>query len=344
MKTHPDHFELESYEGLGAQPFDFKSSECVIIGTQGGPSIWNVEIKFTYKYNELLKIALESLKRIRIERSLGGRVTMASEEKAMSISKSLPPPKKMTSASNVVKTSNNTRASKSNDASLTSKSSASKTSNTTVSSSTPNSAALGRKGNLRSRRRLADWLGGVFGKKGEPMPMKQDESTKEKKKSVDESTPGGVEFVAPVASAASAAPAAPVPSALAVAASSTSESVDSSETLTEGPSVKTGTFEYFQKSQLQNISKEEGPKPLLPESAEAKKALKEMVEMGGQKIDIGTKASNHSAGISYSRFISEHGMHEVGIFRCFPFPFLLILALFDAFLRLVLPHAQCYLT
>ena len=28
-----------------------------------------VEIKFTYKYNELLKIALESLKRIRVERS-----------------------------------------------------------------------------------------------------------------------------------------------------------------------------------------------------------------------------------------------------------------------------------
>ena len=71
MKSHPDHFGLESFEGLSSQPFDFATSECAIIGTQGGPKKWSIEIKFTYKYNELLKVALESLKRIRLERTSG---------------------------------------------------------------------------------------------------------------------------------------------------------------------------------------------------------------------------------------------------------------------------------
>ena len=308
MKTHPDHFGLESFEGLSSKPFDFHTSECVILGTQGGPKIWNVEIKFTYKYNELLKIALESLKRIRIERALGGRLTMASDEKAKNIAKSLPPPKKSGTL-----TEKNISRSPSKSPTVSQKSSSSGD-NTTHSISTPGASA--EKGHLRGRRRLSSWLGGMFGGGN-----REDKKTTKKEKeeisvgSSIETVPMGPPPVS--TSTPSTSPVSSITNISSTAAADASEplvseSIGTSETI---PETKTGTFDYFIKSQQHKNLASIEPTPKLPAKGLDSKALKEMVEQGGQKIDVGTKASNHSAGISYSRFISEHGVHEVQMIK-----------------------------
>ena len=266
MKSHPDHFGLDSFEGLYSLPFDFSTSECVIIGTQGGPKKWTVEIKFTYKYNELLKIALESLKRIRIERT-SGLYMRAHNVSTESIR-------------------DNSNMSKST--------SGSKNKNVLAS----------------NRRRLNSWLDMVGLKgvskhfseknlsKSESIPPTKG-STKKKVSSVENDENNGT-------------PSPALPSSISV--------LDSSE---GSATTTTSTYQYylnFTNNKARDIERsDEGmydmkSKAFSPSSVE-KKLYKEMIEPGGQKVEMGTKVANHSAGLSYSRFISEHknqsGFHRL---------------------------------